>query len=101
MSETIKCEITNVKMFDNRASISIKAMGELQNDLENVVFKNYPKLNQVKSFMEHLPNILFARMTGSGSSILGYFLTKNSAIYAAKLFKKKYKNYWCIASKTI
>ena len=51
--------------------------------------------------MEHLPNILFARMTGSGSSILGYFLTKNSAIYAAKLFKKKYKNYWCIASKTI
>ena len=65
------------------------------------VFKNYPKLSQVKSFMEHLPNILFARMTGSGSSILGYFLTKNSAIYAAKIFKKKYKNYWCITSKTI
>jgi len=35
MSETIKCEITNVKMFDNRASISIKAMGELPTDLEN------------------------------------------------------------------
>jgi hypothetical protein len=35
MSETIKCEITNVKMFDNRASVSIKAMGELPTDLEN------------------------------------------------------------------
>lgn len=35
MSETIKCEITNVKMFDNRASISIKAMGELPTELEN------------------------------------------------------------------
>ena len=74
---------------------------KLQNDLENVVFKSYPKLTQVKFFMEHLPNILFARMTGSGSSVLGYFLTKNSAINAAKLFKKKYKNYWCITSKTI
>jgi len=74
---------------------------KLQNDLESVVFKNYPKLIQVKSFMELLPNILFARMSGSGSSILGYFLTKNSAINAAKLFKKKYKNYWCITSKTI
>ena len=51
--------------------------------------------------MEGLPNIEFVRMTGSGSSIVAYFLSKNSAINAAKLFKKKYKNYWCITSKTI
>ena len=74
---------------------------KLQNDLEKVVFKNYPKLIQVKSYMQCLPDILFVRMTGSGSSMLGYFLTKNSAINAANLFKKKYKNYWCITSKTI
>ena len=74
---------------------------KLQNDLEKVVFKYYPKLFHVKSFMESLPNIEFVRMTGSGSSILGYFLSKNSAINASKLFKKKYKNYWCIISKTI
>ena len=74
---------------------------KLQNDLEKVVFKHYPKLVYVKSFMESLPNIEFVRMTGSGSSILGYFLSKNSAINASKLFKKKYKNYWCIISKTI
>ena len=72
-----------------------------QNDLEKVVFKYYPKLNKVKSFMEDLPNIRFVRMTGSGSAILGYFLTKNAAINALKLFKNKYKNYWCITSKTI
>ena len=74
---------------------------KLRNDLEKVVFKYHPKLKQVKSFMEVLPNIQFVRMTGSGSSLLGYFLSKNSAINGAKLFKKKYKNYWCIASKTI
>ena len=74
---------------------------KLENDLEKVVFKNYPKLKIVKSFMQSLPNIRFARMTGSGSAMLGYFSSKNEAINAAKLFKKKYKNYWCITSKTI
>ncbi len=74
---------------------------KLDNDLEKIVFNLYPKLFQIKSFMESLPNIQFARMTGSGSSILGYFLSKNSAINAEKLFRKKYKNYWCITSKTI
>ena len=74
---------------------------KLQNDLEKVAFKYYPKLKQVKSFMEGFHNIRFVRMTGSGSSILGYFSSKNAAINASKLFKKKYKNYWCITSKTI
>ncbi len=80
---------------------NIKNILKLKNDLEKVVFKQFPKLQQVKSFMESLPNIQFVRMTGSGSSLLGYFLSKNSAINGVKLFKKKYKNYWCITSKTI
>ena len=74
---------------------------KLENDLEKVVFKNYPKLKIVKLFMQSLPNIRFARLTGSGSAMLGYFSSKNEAINAAKLFKKKYKNYWCITSKTL
>ena len=73
----------------------------LQNDLEKVAFSHYPKLKNVKFFMQKLPNISFVRMTGSGSCIVGYFLLKNQAIKAAKLFKKKYINYWCITSKTI
>ena len=84
-----------------RNYFSFTKITKLENDLEKVVFKYYPKLFHVKSFMESLPNIEFVRMTGSGSSILGYFLSKNSAINGAKLFKKKYKNYWCMTSKTI
>ena len=80
---------------------SLTKILKLQNDLEKVVFKNYPKLKNIKSFMQTLPNIRLVRMTGSGSSMLGYFSLKNEAINAAKLFKKKYKNYWCITSKTI
>ena len=85
----------------NKNYFSLINIIKLQNDLEKVVFKNYPKLKNAKLFMQNLPNVSFVRMTGSGSSIVGYFLLKNEAINAVKLFKKKYKNYWCITSKTI
>jgi len=90
------------KLIKNKKNyFNLINMTNLKNDLEEVVFKLYPKLFYVKSFMENMPNVEFVRMTGSGSSILGYFLSKNSAKNAEKLFKKKYKNYWCIVSKTI
>ena len=87
--------------MDKRKNFSFTNILKLQNDLEQVVFKNYAKLKHIKSFIQTLPNIRLVRMTGSGSSMLGYFSSKNEAINAAKLFKKKYKNYWCITSKTI
>ena len=86
---------------DNKDHFNFMNILKLQNDLEQVAFKNYPKLIHIKSFMQGLPNIRLVRMTGSGSSMLGYFSLKNAAINATKLFKKKYKNYWCITSKTI
>ena len=45
--------------------------------------------------------VLFARMTGSGSSLIGYFNSKKASINAAKILKKKFKNNLCISSKTI
>ncbi len=73
----------------NKNYFSLINIIKLQNDLEKVVFKNYPKLKNAKLFMQNLPNVSFVRMTGSGSSIVGYFLLKNEAINAVKLFKKK------------
>jgi len=72
-----------------------------KNDLEKVVYKNYPTLNNLKLFLLSLPNIQFVRMTGSGSCIVGYFLTIYAAKNGKKLLKRKYKNYWSITSKTI
>ncbi len=73
----------------------------LYNDLESSAFELYPKLANLKKNLQILPNIDFARMTGSGSVIIGYFRKKIDALHGAKLIKKKYKNYWCIVSKTI
>ena len=74
---------------------------KFKNDLEEVAFKKYPKLNQIKEDLLNLPNIKFARMTGSGSSIIGYFSNEIDAYRGTKILTKKYKIYWCISSKTI
>ena len=72
-----------------------------KNELENVVFKKYSKLKNLKSYLSKLQNIIFVRMSGSGSSIVVYFYSKKALDIAAKEFKRKYNNYWCIKSKTI
>tara|TARA_B100000029_G_C16877182_1_gene705295 strand:- start:15 stop:560 length:546 start_codon:yes stop_codon:yes gene_type:complete len=71
------------------------------NDLENIVIKKYPKIKKLKYFLSNQQKIIFTRMTGTGSAIVAYFKSKESAINAAKNFKRKYKNYWYIVSKTI
>tara|TARA_B100001123_G_scaffold224359_1_gene252590 strand:+ start:527 stop:1375 length:849 start_codon:yes stop_codon:yes gene_type:complete len=79
--------INNIKSFDN--------------DLEAIVLRKYPKLKKLKLFIQDLPRVKIVRMTGSGSSIIAYFETRNNSLNAARIFRKKYKNYWCILSKTI
>ena len=71
------------------------------NDLESITFKKYPKISNLKSFILTLPNVVFARMTGTGSAVVAYFKSKKSANTASKIFKKKYKKYRFVVSKTI
>ena len=85
----------NKKMFD------LKNLKKMQNALENIVISKYSKLNKIKLFLENLSNQEFVRMTGSGSALVAYFKSKKKCDNAKKMFKRKYKNYWCISSKTI
>ena len=71
------------------------------NGLEEVVFKKYPEIKILKYFLDSLPNVFFVRMTGSGSAIMAYFKSKKAVNNASKIFRKKYKSYWYIISKTI
>ena len=81
--------------------LSIKDIKKFRNDLEILVLNKHPKLKNVKKTLNNLPNIVVSRMTGSGSTFVGYFLNKNHALHGTKILKKKYKNYWCILTKTI
>ena len=83
------------KMFDTNF------LQKLNNNLETIAFKKYPKLKLIKIFIANQCKPIFVRMTGSGSAIVAYYLSKKACEKARKIFTKKFKNYWCISSKTI
>ena len=71
------------------------------NDLEKVVTKVYPKINEIINYIKSQKGCYFSRITGSGSACIGIFSNMKNAIYAQKLVKLKYSKYWCVVSKTI
>ena len=78
-----------------------KYLKNLDNDLEKVALNKYPELKIIKSYLSGLPNALFARMSGSGSSIVAYFHSKRACKKACSQYKRKFTMHWCIESKTI
>ena len=86
---------------NNKNSLKISNLMRLQNDLEPIAFKQYPILINIKKKLLKLPGIKFARMTGSGSTLIGFFNNKKDALSGLRKMKKTYNNYWCILSKTI
>jgi 4-diphosphocytidyl-2-C-methyl-D-erythritol kinase len=85
----------------NKKMFNLDYLKKMNNSLEPIAFSKYNKLSKIKLFLEKLSNPVFVRMTGSGSAMVAYFQSKQRCDYAKKQFNKKYKNYWCIASKTI
>ena len=71
------------------------------NDLQKTVFKLYPKIKGIISFVNSQKGCHFSRISGSGSSCIGIFSNKKNLAKAQKLIKIKYPNFWCVASKTI
>ena len=80
---------------------SAEYLKTLNNDLEKIAFKKYPKLKKIKSFLSNTPNNIFVRMSGSGSSIVAYFDSRRACRIGYSQFKRKFSSHWCIISKTI
>jgi len=98
----------NVKKFDkpklnkpNKKMFSVNYLKNMKNSLEPIVLLKYNKLRKIKFFLENSCKPNFVRMTGSGSALVAYFPSKERCDKAKKQFNRKYKNYWCITSKTI
>ena len=85
----------------SRSMFSLKFLKKLRNSLEHIALKKYSRLKTIKTYLENSSNPEFVRMTGSGSALVAYFQSKSRCENAKKMFNKKYKNYWCIISKTI
>ena len=87
--------------FPKTKMFKTKYLKRLNNDLEQIAFKKYPKLKKIKLYLTNTPNNMFVRMSGSGSSIVAYFDSKRACGDAYSQFKRKFSSHWCIASKTI
>ena len=72
-------------------NFKLKNLMKLKNDLEKIAIKKYPTLLTLKKILEKLPRVKFVRMTGSGSSILGYFNSKKASLNGVKILKKNIK----------
>ena len=72
-----------------------------RNDLELTVFKQYPKIKRLRDFIKVQEKCIFSRMTGSGSTCVGYFHKLKNVKKAKKNIRKKFPNYWCEIAKTI
>ena len=99
---------SNVKKFNkpkfnnpNKKMFNLDYLKKMGNSLESIVFLKHNKLKTIKLFLEKLSSVEFVRMTGSGSAMVAYFQSKHRCDHAKKQFDRKYKNYWCMVSKTI
>jgi 4-diphosphocytidyl-2-C-methyl-D-erythritol kinase len=77
------------ELFETESPDFISLKGIVKNDFEEIVFKKFPELAEIKSEMYFL-GALFALMTGSGSTLFGIFPDKISAEKAEEIFRKKY-----------
>jgi len=63
----------------------------LKNDFENVVFSTYPEISRIKEKLISR-KVLYAGLSGSGSTVYGIFTNKDEAFIASQLFPS-YKTY--------
>ena len=85
----------------SKKMLQFNNLKKLDNTLEKISLSRFPKLNNIKHFLEKSSNKSFVRMTGSGSAIVAYFKSKKLCDYVKKKFSRKYKNCWCKVAKTI
>ena len=95
-------KVFSKKQFSkSKKNISKNIIFNSKNDLENSVFKAHPKLKQLKNQLINWKKAEFVRMTGSGSTLVMYFNSNETAKNALKTFKRRLNNSWCILSKVI
>ncbi len=93
------------KLFDqNRLSSKRKFIGYLSkssNDLESIVVKKYPIINELLANIKNEKGCFFSRMTGSGSVCYGLFNNEIKAKKALNNLKIKYPRFWSSIAKTV
>ena len=69
---------------------------DMGNDFEVIAERKYPEISTFLKFMRGFSDVIFSRLTGSGSCIYSAFEKKDSAEKALKLFKERFPDHWAV-----
>ena len=64
------------------------------NDFECIAENKYTEISSLLKFMRSLPDVIFSRLTGSGSCIYSTFETKDRAERALSILKENFPKHW-------
>ncbi len=64
------------------------------NDFEKIIKKNEPEFLSIIKILDDFEDVIFSRLTGSGSCIYSVFEKKEHAVNAQKKFKQTFSNLW-------
>ena len=69
---------------------------DMGNDFEVIAERKYPEISTFLKFMRGFSDVIFSRLTGSGSCIYSAFEKKDSAEKALELFKVRFPDHWAL-----
>ena len=64
------------------------------NDFEKILKKNEPEFLSIINILDDFEDVVFSRLTGSGSCIYSVFEKKEHAVNAQKNFQQSFSNLW-------
>jgi len=71
---------------------------DMGNDFELIAERKYPEIATLLKFMRGFSDVIFSRLTGSGSCIYSVFEKKDSAEKALKFFKERFPDHWAVVA---
>ena len=82
--------------FDYNTDFDLEEINDQDsgNDFEKILKKNEPEFLSIINFLEDFDDVIFSRLTGSGSCIYSVFEKKEHAINAQKKFQQNFSNLW-------
>ena len=68
------------------------------NDFETIAERKYSEISSLLKFIRGFPDVIFSRLTGSGSCIYSAFEKKDYAERALIIFKDKFPDHWSLVT---
>ena len=82
--------------FDYNTDFDLEEINDQDsgNDFEKILKKNEPEFLSIINFLEDFDDVIFSRLTGSGSCIYSVFEKKEHAENAQIKFQQRFSNLW-------